>query len=437
MYFAGKLTGRGTGLRAESGDRYDKFSAVGRRPRLRGHAVVFIPAWREDQVIGTTISHAMKSWPHQDLTLYVGCYRNDLATQAAVIAAAGKERRVRLVVCDASGPTSKADCLNRLYQALREDEARRGFEARMVVLHDAEDMVDAGALALMDQAMDEAHFIQLPVLAMPHSASPWIAGHYSDEFAEAHGKAMVVRDLLGAAMPGAGVGCAVSRGALAELAAREQTGHPFADASLTEDYELGLKIAAIGGKQRFLRVRDTAGNLIATRAYFPASLSTAVRQKTRWTHGIALQGWDRLGWEGGLASVWMQMRDRRGPFAALLLMIAYALILVTVAGWGLALFGHNAGLPMTPTLESLLWINFGFLLWRAGMRFAFTAREFGLWEGFRAVLRIPVSNIIHIMAGRRAVVAYCRALGGTQPVWDKTDHASHPALPPPSVRVPA
>jgi adsorption protein B len=36
-----------------------------------------------------------------------------------------------------------------------------------------------------------------------------ISGHYCDEFAEAHGKFMPVRQKLGASLPLAGVGCAI------------------------------------------------------------------------------------------------------------------------------------------------------------------------------------------------------------------------------------
>jgi hypothetical protein len=38
---------------------------------------------------------------------------------------------------------------------------------------------------------------------------------------------------------------------------------------LTEDYEIGLLVTHLGGKARFLRLRDETGELIATRSYFP------------------------------------------------------------------------------------------------------------------------------------------------------------------------
>ena len=137
---------------------------------------------------------------------------------------------------------------------------------------------------------------------------------------------MVVRNALGASLPAAGVGCAFGRRMLAQIAFRAGRDAPFDEDSLTEDYELGVKVAALGGRSRFLRVRGEDGQLIATRAYFPGQLGPAVRQKARWMHGIALQGWDRLGWTGGPGEWWMRLRDRRGPLSALVLKPSHVVI---------------------------------------------------------------------------------------------------------------
>lgn len=396
---------------------------------LSGQAAVMIPAWREDAVIGTTISHALRVWPHQELRIYVGCYRNDPATALAVMQAAGGDRRVRLVIHGREGPSSKADCLNRIYAALCEDEARTGNRVRMVVLHDAEDMVDPAALALLDRAMDNAQFVQLPVLPEVQHDSRWIGGHYCDEFAEAHGKSMVVREALGAGLPAAGVGCAFSRDALDAIAGQNgRDGGPFAAECLTEDYELGLKIAQMGGKSRFLRVRGDDGLLVATRAYFPGTLVEAVRQKTRWIHGIAFQGWDRLGWDGRMTERWMRLRDRRGPLTALVLAAAYLCLVVAAFLWLSDVAGLMEIPPPNAMTQAIVTLNLLSFAWRAVFRVAFTAREYGPGEGIRAIARIPVANIITIMAGRRALAAYMRSLKGQAPQWDKTEHRTHPAL---------
>lgn len=394
---------------------------------LKGRAAVMVPAWQEAAVIGTTIAHALRAWQQDGWVLYVGCYRNDPSTIAAAIAAADGDARVRLVVHDAVGPTTKADCLNRLYRALQEDEVRLGQPSRMVLLHDAEDMVDPLALPLLDQAIDYADFVQLPVLPVANPHSRWIASHYCEEFAEAHGKAMVVRDALGAGLPSAGVGCAIAREQLSMLAAEHRDGQPFDPESLTEDYQLGLAIGRQGGRMRFLRVRNSQGALVATRACFPARIDAAVRQKTRWLHGIAFQGWERLGWSLSPAESWMRLRDRRGPFAALVLAVAYVLVLLSGASLLLTATGLAPAITLAPVLWWLLVFNFASIVWRALFRFAFTAREYGWAEGGRAILRIPVANVIAIMAGRRAFAAYLASLTGQTPRWDKTEHDLHPA----------
>ncbi|MCL9998404.1 MAG: glycosyl transferase family protein [Erythrobacter sp.] len=402
---------------------------------LAGPAAVLIPAWHEAAVIGQTIRHLLETWPQDTLRLYVGCYRNDPATIGAAIAAAHGDPRFRLVIHGREGPTTKADCLNRLFAALTLDEERTQQRFAMLVFHDAEDMVDAGALGLLDETIaGGADFVQLPVEPLVPHHRGWLArhigAHYCEEFAEAHGKALVVRDALGAGLPGAGVGCAASRRALDWLVARQggETGAalPFASDSLTEDYELGLAIAAEGGRCRFVRARDNDGSLIATRAFFPHRFDTVVRQKARWVLGIALQGWDRVGWAGGVSEYWMRFRDRRGPLTALVLLVGYALVLLTALMGLMIAFGFAEPPPLTPLLVAVLAANGAAFAWRIAMRFAFTAREYGVAEGVWAVLRLPLANVIAIIAGRRAVFAYARTLRGTAAAWDKTDHDAHP-----------
>ena len=395
--------------------------------QLTGRAAVLIPAWQEAQVIADTLTHALTVWPQKDLRLYVGVYRNDSATLEAAVRGIQGDNRVRIVVHDRDGPSTKADCLNRLYEALQQDELREGRQARMVLLQDAEDMVDAASLALLDRAIGTSHFVQLPVLPMPQEKSRWIGSHYCEEFAEAHSKAMVVRDALGASLPAAGVGCAFERQMLADIAFKTGRNAPFDEDSLTEDYELGVKVAAMGGRSRFLRVRGENGQLIATRAYFPSHLGAAVRQKARWMHGIALQGWDRLGWAGGPGEWWMRWRDRRGPLSALVLFSGYALMVLGLVLTGLHLAGIGNAWQPSVLLQVLVTLNLASFAWRGLMRFAFTRAEFGWREGLRAVLRIPMANIISIMAGYRALFAYGKTLRGSAPLWDKTAHDTHPA----------
>ena len=397
---------------------------------LSGAAAVLIPAFRESQVIGATIAHMLSAWPQRDLTIYVGCYRNDAATLSAAMAAASADPRVRLVTLAGAGPTTKADCLNRLYRALAIDEARTARRFASIVLHDAEDMVHPCALQAIDAALVLRDFVQLPVRPEQQPHSRWIAGHYSDEFAESHAKGLVVRGALGGALPAAGVGCGFSRAALGDLAARRAAdgeAGPFAPECLTEDYELGLVMSNEGRGSAFLRLRDDGGALVATRSYFPNRLDAAVRQKTRWVHGIAFQGWDRMGWSLHPVDIWMALRDRRGPLTALVLASAYVLLALDAVLLVLRGMGKVEVLPLSDALRWMLLASFAGFVWRAASRVLFTTREYGWREGALSVLRIPVANVIAIMAGRRAMAAYFRSLQDGKVVWDKTTHEAHPA----------
>ena len=397
---------------------------------LSGAAALLIPAFRESQVIGATIAHMLAAWPQRDLTIYVGCYRNDAATLSAAMAAASADPRVRLVTLAAAGPTTKADCLNRLYRAMATDEARTARHFSSIVLHDAEDMVHPCALQAIDAALVLRDFVQLPVRPEQQPHSRWIAGHYSDEFAESHAKGLVVRGALGGALPAAGVGCGFSRAALGDLAARRAAdgeAGPFAPECLTEDYELGLVMSNEGRGSAFLRLRDDGGALVATRSYFPNRLDSAVRQKTRWVHGIAFQGWDRMGWSLHPVDIWMALRDRRGPLTALVLASAYVLLALDAVLLVLRSMGKVEVLPLSDALRWMLLASFAGFVWRAASRVLFTTREYGWREGALSVLRIPVANVIAIMAGRRAMAAYFRSLQDGKVVWDKTVHEAHPA----------
>lgn len=420
VWFWLKLTGRARTHRINRADMQGQ--------PLSGNAAVLIPAWREAAVIGATVSHALAAWAHPELRLYIGCYPNDPATAEAARRAAGDDPRIRIIVHDLPGPSTKADCLNTVYRALSEEELATGQRFRMIVLHDAEDMVDPAELLVMDRALACAEFVQIPVRPEPQPISPWVAGHYSDEFTEAHAKGMVVRDALGAALPAAGVGCAFDREILARLAAMRSIGVPFSPESLTEDYELGLVIKKLGGRARFLRLRDEHGQLIATRACFPSRLHQAIRQKTRWIHGIAFQGWDRMGWSARPAELWMRLRDRRGPLSAIVLATAYLMLGFSAILWLAELGGLIRPWQRDPVADAMIIFCLGSFIWRAGMRFAFTTREYGPMEGIMAILRIPVGNLITILAARRALLAYLRSLAGKKPGWDKTSHDAHPVL---------
>jgi adsorption protein B len=383
-----------------------------------GLIAILVPTWDESAVIASMLKATLQRLDYDNYRIFVGHYFNDAAT-AAAIASVG-DTRVHSIEVAAEGPTTKADCLNHLYNALVEYEHANECEAKAIVLHDAEDVVHRFELRIFDRLIDRAAAVQLPVLPLPDPQSRWIAGHYCDEVAEAHIKELVVREAIGAAIPLAGVGCAIARRPLARLAAM-QDGKPFALGSLTEDYEAGLRLGALGLKTIFVRIVGQPGDdgVVASRGHFPSTLDAAVRQKARWLGGIALSGWDRLGWGGGVGERWMRLRDRRGPLAAVLLLAAYAAALIWFQIWLAQALGAPIQAQVDPRLLGLLTVNGWLLAWRVLMRAGFTASAYGWRQGLLSIPRLFVGNVVAMLAAARAVSLH---LSGDAIRWDKTHH---------------
>jgi adsorption protein B len=391
-------------------------------PEFRPSFAILVPAWDEAAVIGAMLRRLTSRLRWADYRVFVGLYPNDPAGIVAVASLA--DPRITTVIGPRPGPTTKADCLNQLWRALEADERTHGRRYAAVVLHDAEDLVHPDALAAFAAHLPGHALVQLPVLPLADLRSPFISGHYIDEFAEGHGKELPVRQWLGAAVPSAGVGVAIDRAMLGRIA-DARGGAPFDADSLTEDYELGQHIHRLGGRALMLWAWAADGP-VATAEHFPASWDAAVRQKARWLTGIALAGWDRLGWQGGLAQRWMLLRDRKAPLMALLTLAAYGLALLLGVDWLLRQWSPVAARlpPVTGGVTLvLLWINWALLCWRLLLRAWFTGRLRGPVEGLLAVPRALVGNLINAAAALRALSRYGAALwAGRPPAWEKTIH---------------
>jgi bacteriophage N4 adsorption protein B len=395
-------------------------------PAQSGTLAVFIATWQEAAVIGAMLGACHARWiEHSNHLIYVGCYPNDAAGIEVVRRMSLKNTRIRMVICKHPGPTTKADCLNNLWRAMLQEERATATRFKAVVLHDAEDLVHADELRIYDRLIETKAAVQLPVIPIRVKGSRWISGHYCDEFAEAHSKTLLVREAIGAPLPLAGVGCAIHRDILERIAGPSKRG-PFDVSSLTEDYEIGLKIGALGHQTILVRMLDSSGNMVGTRACFPATLNTSARQKSRWLLGISLNGWDRLGWSGNIAQKWMLLRDRKALFAAIVLIAAYLCIILTGI-MTLAIYGFDYPYtPISPGLRTMLIINAALFVWRILIRALAVWHQYGWIEAMYSAPRIVVANVIAIVAARRALTAYVRHCFGAALLWDKTDHAHFP-----------
>ncbi len=307
-------------------------------PRERRIAVL-VPLWQEASVIGRMLEHNLASIRYSNYEFYVGVYPNDEATADAVRRVAARDARVHLAEVPHEGPTSKADCLNWVYQRLIEREMQTGVRAEIVVIHDAEDVIHPDSFARFNRWISEAGMLQEPVLALPTPAVELTHGVYCDDFAESQIKDLPARVWLGGFLPGCGVGTAFRREELDRLAETESN-RIFDPLCLTEDYDNGLRLFQLGCRQMVLPVQGGGLAATATREYFPRNWRAAVRQRTRWMTGNGLQAWERHGWGRPLPGRWTQAwffwRDRKGLWGSWIGLASNMLFLACAAEWAAA-----------------------------------------------------------------------------------------------------
>lgn len=400
--------------------------------------VIFVPALREANVIGPMLRHALRTLDYPRYLILVGTYPDDPETQAAVRAVAAEDRRVLCVVGDKpSTGSSKAANLNVLYRAMLSLEAQGHPPFKAVVLHDAEDVIHPLELQVFNWHIPAKALVQLPVLPLPHKGARWwqrwMAHTYLEEFAVAHSRDMVVRNWLGASLPSAGVGCGLSRAAIAE-AARQNQGLPFRPSAKTEDYELGIKLGLSGFPALMAHVPASPLNpaCVATRGHFPSSFATAVRQRSRWLLGISLDGWRRIGWPERWIDRYMLLRDRKALPCAWLNLMTLLLTVQLLALWLLSKLPFWP--PFPPLVEansltaSLLACNLVLLLWRAALRVYITSRYFGWREGLETLPRSISAILIHAAAATLALRDDLKQAITRRPApWRKTVHTFSPS----------
>jgi adsorption protein B len=385
-------------------------------PRRR--IAILVPLWQEHAVIAEMLQHNIASIRYPDYHIFAGCYPNDDRTQEAVRSVAARLPNIHIAVCPHDGPTSKGDCLNWIYQhlLLYEDEHAERFE--LILTHDAEDMIHPDELRWINFYAGRFDFIQTPVLPIATPLRSLIHGIYCDEFAENHIIDMAVRARTGGFIPGAGVGTGYRREALHRLA-HAASNRVFEPDSLTEDYENGLRLFRLGCSQVFVPIalsHSGGRDFVATRELFPQDWNSALRQRTRWVMGIALQGWSRFGWKGSPGEVYWLWRDRKGLLGNFLSLSANVVFL-----YGLAT-GLWARLP--PALARLADMTLTLLALRTLVRMACTGRVYGFWFALGVPLRTVYANLLNSAASGLAVVRYVAARLKREPLkWMKTDHA--------------
>lgn len=170
------------------------------------HIAIMIPAWLEYDVIASMLENMVKVLDYRAYTIFVGTYCNDSATITEVERMRRRYKHLVRVEVPHNGPTCKADCLNWVVQAIFAQEAKQHISYAGVVLHDSEDVLHPLELQFFNYLLPRKDLIQIPVASLERNWYELVAGVYMDEFAEWHGKDLVVRESLAKTVPSAGVG---------------------------------------------------------------------------------------------------------------------------------------------------------------------------------------------------------------------------------------
>lgn len=391
---------------------------------IQKRIAIFVPLWHEHAVIAGMVEHNVSAINYSNYHFFVGAYPNDDPTLDAIRELESRFQHVHMAVCPHNGPTSKADCLNWIYQRMLLFEEHHEFRFDLVITHDAEDLIHPEAFSQINAYADEFDMVQIPVLPLPTPLRDLVHGIYCDEFAEWQLKDMPARQLMNSFIPSNGVGTGYSRRAL-ELLAMAEHNLIFEPACLTEDYENGLRLHKLACRQKFVPLTKRAAGIVATREFFPRTMRSAIRQRSRWILGIGLQSWERHGWRGSLPEVYWFWRDRKGLFGHPLSLLSNVVFLYGAITWAAARStGAPWGIAKYSLHPALLLATFAFQIVQSGVRMGCSARLYGTMFALAVPLRSVCGNWINTIATWKAVRSYVRARIRHQPlVWVKTEHA--------------
>jgi len=230
------------------------------------------------------------------------------------------------------------------------------------------------------------------------------------------------------------VGTGFDRAALERLAA-DRAGLPFDPTCLTEDYETGYLLHSLGFSQIFLPVRYDPLGPMATREYFPRRFRAAISQRTRWVTGIALQSWQRHGWNAPWLQLYWFWRDRKGLAGNLLSPLANLILLYACVSYcehlehpGTWRFGE-----LIPAwLSEICRLTMGIALLQTAIRAYAAGRVYGWRLAAGVPVRMLFGNVVNFAATATALWEFGNAqFRGRGLAWRKTDHvypAAQPAM---------
>ena len=378
--------------------------------RVQKPIAILVPLWQEAGVIARMVQRNSESILYRNYHIFIGGYPNDAPTLEEIRKLEARYPHVHLAVCPHNGPTSKADCLNWIFQNVVAHENNNVIRFEIIVIHDAEDVIHSDSLHWINYYSDDYEMIQVPVLPLPTPLTKITHGIYIDEFTEYQTRDMPVRQAMGAFVPSNGVGTGFCRNALDALATSANN-LIFEPVCLTEDYENGLRLRLRGARQLFLPLQCH----VATRELFPLTFSAAIRQRTRWVTGIALQTWDRHGWSGALVQKYWLWRDRKGLIGNPASLLTNVLFLYGSVRWFCC-----GTLIKTALIEFATFLG----MYRIVYRMICVGRVFGIPLALMTPMRVLVANVINTSATVSALWRFSKSKLRAEPlVWIKTQHS--------------
>ena len=416
-----------------------------RKSPIRMMALI-IAAYREEDVIEDVLRNFINTsqYPHSMLHIFVGVYPNDPATTGIIERLNTEFPFIHPVVHVLQGPSSKADNINNVLRNIFIFEKENHIRFNFVVIHDSEDVIHPFEFRLENHLMEREKAVQIPVFPIQEPPTiknfftTMVSGTYADEFAENHQRTMVIRNTMNAFVPSAGTGFAIRRDVLDLF----PDGEVFPMGSLTEDYMLSMQLKRKGIRlyyplEKVARVshdNKIITEYIATRSMFPNSYKAAVKQKTRWIHGITMQSFKLREVfkfkDISKFSKYTFYKDWKSKISNLFALPGYFIFAYFIV----SLFFD---IPVMYRYQSLSWYLMMFLtammIHRLTLRYFSVKAIYGRKSAFFATylpplipLRMVLGNLINFHATARAwrnhLIGIKQKQSKSKISWSKTDH---------------
>jgi adsorption protein B len=408
---------------------------------------VIVAAWKEDAVLYDVISNLIETaqYPKSMYHIFIGIYPNDNGTINVVKKLETEYPNVHGMFNANPGPTTKADNINQIFHNIKTFEAEMGWEFSAFIVHDSEDIVHPYEFKMENYLIEKYNALQFPVFPLQQKPkfrnifSNMTVGTYADEFGENHFHVMVARNLTGAFVPSAGTGFALSRRLIDEIG----FDHIFPEDSLTEDYKLALTLKMMGhhvhyvleSVERLNNEGKMVRDFVSTRSRFPSTFRAAIKQKSRWIHGITMQSFRFRNIFARNDMTFVQRyslyRDWKAKFGNLMNFFGYIVFIYFIVS---LIFSLPIMYPMWSFSWYLCVALTVMMLERQLLRAAAIKNVYGWRSMFIASflppllpIRLVWGNIINLVATLRAWKMRFtgnanRKKKNTKQRWDKTDH---------------